>query len=181
MRRLAERCGVGAMTLYGYVSTKEELLGALADRFVEAVELPTGTGLTWEEQVKGVFRSVHRVFLEHPDLADVVARQHTNAIAAYRGAEVTLGALRRAGLSDEDAVSTFVVLTAFTAGYAQRQAHSDTRSAQQAERLMTIRDLPADEFGHVAEMASLLIARDSDRHFEVGLDLLVGGIASRAA
>ena len=31
MRKLADRCGVGAMTLYGYVRTKDELLGLIAD------------------------------------------------------------------------------------------------------------------------------------------------------
>ena len=40
MRKLAGHCGVGAMTLYGYVATKDDLLAALADRFLSDVKLP---------------------------------------------------------------------------------------------------------------------------------------------
>lgn len=180
MRKLAARCGVGAMTLYGYVRTKEELLGVIADRLFAAIDLPDGRqGEPWEEHVKGVFRSVRRVFLEHPELADVVAKQHTNTIGAYRGAESVLRAMRHAGVGDEDAVSAFIALTTFTTGFAQREAHADLRSAQAAQRLLAIRDLPEDGFANVVELASLLVAKESDNHFEDGLDFIVRGVAER--
>jgi AcrR family transcriptional regulator len=178
MRKLADRCGVAAMTLYGYVRTKDELLTTIADRLFGALDLPTGDA-PWDEQVKEIYRAVHRLFVEHPELAAIVARQHLNAMSAYRGAELVLGALSRAGLSAEDAVSAFVALTAYTAGFSQRQAHLSGAAGRPAERLATIDSLPADEFGHVPQMATLLVAGLTDRHFENGLDLLVRGIASR--
>lgn len=181
MRKLADRCGVGAMTLYGYVRTKDELLGLIADDLLAAVELPVSPDTPWEDVVRCVFRSVRRIFLEHPELADVVARQHLNSVAAYRGAEVVLGAVRRAGLSDEQAVSAFVALTAFTTGLAQRQAHADERSAQQAQRLMAIHSLPAGEFRNVVELGPLMVVGESERHFEDGLDLMIRGIAAKGA
>lgn len=181
MRKLADRCGVGAMTLYGYVRTKDELLGLIADDLLAAVELPVSPDTPWEDVVRCVFRSVRRIFLEHPELADVVARQHLNSVAAYRGAEVVLGAVRRAGLSDEQAVSAFVALTAFTTGLAQREAHADERSAQQAQRLMAIHSLPAGEFRNVVELGPLMVVGESERHFEDGLDLMIRGIAAQGA
>ena len=181
MRRLADRCGVGAMTLYGYVRTKDELLGLIADDLLAAVELPVSPDTPWEETVRCVFRSVRRIFLDHPELADVVARQHLNSVAAYRGAEVVLGAVRRAGLSDAQAVSAFVSLTAFTTGLAQREAHATERSAQQAQRLMAIHSLPADEFRNVVELGPLMVVGESERHFEDGLDLMIRGIAAQGA
>lgn len=39
LRTLAQRLGVAPMTLYRYVGTKEELLGALADRMLEDLEI----------------------------------------------------------------------------------------------------------------------------------------------
>jgi len=180
MRKLAARCGVGAMTLYGYVRTKEELLGVIADRLFATIDLPDGPqDEPWEDQVKAVFRSVRSVFIEHPELADVVARQHTNTIAAYRGAESVLGAMRRAGVGDEEAVSAFIALTTFTTGFAQREAHADVRSAQAAQRLLAIRELPADDFANVVELASLLVARESEQHFEDGLDFIIRGVRER--
>jgi len=180
MRKLAARCGVGAMTLYGYVRTKDELLGAIADRVFSALDLPDGDDdLAWEEQVKEVLRSVRRVFLEHPHLADVIAKQHTNAIAMYRGAESVLGPMRRAGVSDELAVSAFIALTTFTTGFAQREAHAERRSAQTAQRVLAIGSLPAAEFENVVAVAGLLVTNESEQQFEDGLDFIVRGVGER--
>jgi AcrR family transcriptional regulator len=181
MRKLANRCGVGAMTLYGYVRTKDELLAMIADKLLATVELPATRDMPWMDAVKMVFRSVRRIFLEHPELADVVAGQHLNSVAAYRGAEVVLDAVRRAGLNDEEAVSAFVALTAFAVGVAQREAHGKERSAQQAQRLMAIHRLPVDEFRNVVELGPLMVVGESERHFEDGLDLMIRGIAARGA
>lgn len=176
MRRLAERCGVGAMTLYGYVRTKEELLGALADRALAEVELPDDEGLTWQEQVAAVFRSVRRAFLKHPELAQIVVTQPIDGVAAYRGAEVIFTALERAGLSDEKAIVAFETLTSFTAGFTSREAARGPLSKKVGDRLRWIRALPADEFSHVVGRAGLLAARDSDSQFEEGLAMVIRGI-----
>jgi AcrR family transcriptional regulator len=177
MRRLARRCGVGAMTLYGYVRTKEELLGALANRLFGDLELPDRKGISWQQQIAGVFRSVRRVFLEHPELVPIVATQRIDGIAAWRGAELVLGALRRAGLSDQDAVSAFDALTSLTIGSVQRETGLNALSSK---ALPGIRELPRNQFGNVISLAGELVTRDAERNFETGLDLLIRGIASRA-
>jgi AcrR family transcriptional regulator len=173
MRRLAKECGVGAMTLYGYVRTKEELLAALADRFFGEVELPSGDDGPWQGQVAQVFRSVRRVFLDHPELLPIAATQRLEGIAAYRGAESIFAALRTAGLDDQQIVNAFDALTAFTIGSAQRETGIGTRGA-----LPGIGQLPAEQFAHVIRLAGPLVTRDPERDFEAGLDLLIRGIES---
>lgn len=177
MRRLAERLGVGAMTLYGYFNTKEELLAALADRALDEVELPD-RGLPWRERIAEVFRSVRRTFLEHPELAQIVATQPIDGVAAYRGAEVVFGALEEAGLDDRDAVATFDTLTAYATGFVLRETARGSSAAQVGERLEWMRSLPQDEFSHVTAFAGMLAARDPDDHFEWGLAITIGGIAT---
>jgi AcrR family transcriptional regulator len=172
MRVLAERLGVSAMTPYRFVGSKEQLLARLADRFMGEVELPAGG--SWEDRVRGVFRSVRRVLLRHPALATIVATQRVNGPASYQGAEVVLAALDQAGLPDEVAVSAFASLTAFTVGFAQREVAGARE--QLPERMATLGLLEAAEFPHVTRSAGRLLARDSEQHFETGLDLLIGGI-----
>jgi len=173
MRKLARRCGVGVMTLYGYVPTKDDLLGALADRLLADVELPGPDEGDWRERITAVFRSVRRVFLEHPELVRIVAAGRLGGTAAYRGAEIVFGALRSAGLSDAEAVSAFGALTSFTVGSTQREIglRAPARAA-----LPGIEALPAEEFGHVIGVAGLLATRHPDDDFETGLDLLITGI-----
>jgi AcrR family transcriptional regulator len=178
MRAVAERCGVGVMTLYGYVRTRDELLGALAERLFRALELPDADDLSWEEQITSVFRSVRRMFLEHPELVAIVAGQRMDGIAAYRGAELVLGALRRAGMADREAVAAFNALSSFTVGSVQREVGLRQRGA---EALVAISELSADEFGNVVDLAGFLVTRDPEHDFEVGLDLLLRGVANRAS
>lgn len=182
MRELAARCEVGVMTLYGYVRTKEELLAAIADRLFTDLDLQPATGeVAWQEHVKTVFRAVRATFVAHPELAEVVAKLHTNAQGSYRGAEVVLGAMRQAGIGARDAVSGFVALTTFTTGFAVRQANAEERAGQSAQRMAAIGHLSAAEFPTVLELAGLMLVRESDEQFEDGLDFIVRGISARAA
>jgi AcrR family transcriptional regulator len=177
MRAIAERCGVGVMTLYGYVRTREELLRALADRIYDAVELPDSPELAWQERIALVLRSVRRRFLEQPELVPIVASQRMDGIAAYRGAELVLGALREAGLPDRDAVSAFNALSSYTFGSVLREIGLTTH---QAGAPAVTGALPMDAFPHVIDLAGLLMARDPDYDFEVGLDLLISGVTNRS-
>ena len=121
MRALARRCGVPTMTLYRHVRDKEDLLGALADRVLGELALPEPGTLSWQQELAAVFGSVHDVLLKHPDIAEIAARQPVAGEAAYRGAEIVLGALARAGVEGEAAASAFATLFAFTLGFVQQQ------------------------------------------------------------
>jgi AcrR family transcriptional regulator len=179
MRSLAERCGVATMTLYRHVRTKEDLLGALADRALGEIELPAPGASTWQEEVAAVFRSMHDVLLAHPDLVEIAAKQHVAGQAAYRGAEVVLDALRRAGIEGEAAASAFGMLVAFTLGFVQQQLHM-SKDGTLADRLAVFERLPADDFENLSRLGAVFLLRYSDRHFEDGLDVIIRGLAGEA-
>ena len=178
MRRLAESCGVGVMTLYGYVRTKEEILAAVANRFLSEVELPSGSGGSWQDEVAAVFRSVHEMWLEHPELAQIAVTQPIDGMAAYRGAEVVLAALRRGGFGPEETVDAFELLICFTAGFTLRQL-AFTSSAIAPARLRSVSGLPAAEFPHLVDLAPVFAARNVQRRFDDALEIVLRGIAQR--
>jgi AcrR family transcriptional regulator len=180
MRALAQRCGVATMTLYRHVRTKEDLLGALTDRVLAELELPVPGTLTWQEQLAAVFRSVHDLLLEHPDVVEIAVKQHVAGEAAYRGAEVVLEALRRAGIEGEAAASAFAALFAFTLGFTQQQLQASGPDAGLAHRQAVLERLPVDDFENLSRLGAVFLLRHSDRHFEDGLDLIIRGLASRA-
>jgi AcrR family transcriptional regulator len=180
MRALAERCGVATMTLYRHVRTKEDLLGALADRVLAELALPAPDTLTWQEQLATVFRSLHDLLLGHPDLAEIAARQYVAGEAAYRGAEVVLDALRRAGIEGESAAGAFATLFAFTLGFVQQQLLSSGGGARLAHRHAVLERLPVDDFENLSRLGGVFLLRHSDRHFEDGLDVIIRGLAAKA-
>jgi AcrR family transcriptional regulator len=174
MRRLAEHCGVGAMTIYGYVRTKEDLLGALADRFLSEIEMPAAD-VSPRDQVADVFGSVRQVMLAHPALTPILAGQRVDGTSAYRGAEVVFGALRDIGLADDDVITAFRALTAFTVGSVQREIGILSGESS----LPRLAALPADDFPNVTSLAGPLAARDPADDFARGLRMLIDGIAPR--
>jgi AcrR family transcriptional regulator len=180
MRTLAQRCGVATMTLYRHVRTKEDLLGALADRMLAELELPGPGTLPWQEQLAAVFRSVHDLLLEHPDVVEIAVRQHVAGEAAYRGAEVVLDALRRAGIEGEAAASAFAALFAFTLGFTQQQLQASEAGEGLAHRQAVLQRLPVDDFENLSRLGGVFLLRHSDRHFDDGLDLIIRGLASKA-
>jgi AcrR family transcriptional regulator len=180
LRAVAKRCGVGTMTLYTYVATKEDLLAAISDRLIGEIELPEPGTMSWQEEVAAVFRSAHNVFMAHPNLARVALSQPIDGPNSYRGAEYALSALRRGGLPDEAAVAAFDALSSYTAGFTGRYAGRMAVYVPPAERLQRVRRLPAAEFPTVLELAEPLVERDSKRDFEYGLMALISGIEASA-
>jgi AcrR family transcriptional regulator len=166
MRALAQRCGVPTMTLYRHVRDKEELLGALADRVLGQLELAA------------VFRSVHDLLLAHPDIALVAGRQPVAGQAAYRGAEIVLNALRRAGIEGEDTASAFATLFAFTLGFVQQQLMSSAPGSL-ARRQAVLERLPLDDYDNLSRLGAVFLLRSTDRHFEDGLNLIIRGLESK--
>jgi hypothetical protein len=153
-------------------------MGALADRVLRELPLPAPGTLTWQEEVATVFRSVHDLLLAHPDLVETAAKQHVAGEAAYRGAEVVLDALRRAGIEGEAAASAFATLFAYTLGFVQQQLHTSA-GASLAHRHAVLERLPVDDFENLRRLGGVFLLRHSDRHFEDGLDVIVRGLASR--
>ena len=176
MRRLAQECGVGVMTLYGYVRTKDDVLEALANRLLSTVELPVDDTLSWQEHVALVFCSVRSVLLTHPELLPIVATQRLDGLAAYRSAESLFRRLEGAGLVGAQVVHAFDALVSFTIGSVQREVALEPANRG---RYPTLGALPHNEFPHVIKLAGHLVAADLETSFRVGLDLLIDGITSR--
>src|SRR5215469_6392403 len=72
MRRLAERLGVTAASLYWYVRDKDELLALLADAISGEIPLPD-PDLPWREALEVGARNLRRIAVSHRDGARVLA------------------------------------------------------------------------------------------------------------
>lgn len=178
MRRLAARCGVTAMSLYRHVQTKEELLVILANQLLDHLNVPDGDGQDWRSDVAGVFSALHRMWLGHPEFAQIIAAQPADGKVALRWMERVFAALERAGLSDRQVVGAYDTLASYTAGF--NQQHTGRRSpAAASARLVALRDIEGSEFPHVAAFAELLTSRDAVDGFDEGLNLILDGITKQ--
>jgi TetR/AcrR family transcriptional regulator, tetracycline repressor protein len=178
MRLLAVALGVGTTSLYRHVRNKEDVLGGLANRKFGRLELPDEGHLTWDDELRAIFGALRVSARAHPELVEITARQHVNGPVGYDVAERALRALTVAGLDIENAVNAFATLSAFTFGFVQQELHSEVRRSQLAERVAAASSLPAAEYPLLRGSLTTFLTRDSERHFEMGLDLLIRGIGA---
>jgi AcrR family transcriptional regulator len=174
MRALADRLGVTTPTVYRLIATKEQLLGALADRLLtEVISPPREPADDWEQEVLDVFTTAHHVLLEHPALAEMVAKPHAPALISFASAERTLRAFARGNVEGERAAVAFIALVSYTVGFTQRVL--SMTSAGIGERLAAAHELDPDAFAHVLAVSGTLISRPSEMQFVEGLRVIVRG------
>jgi AcrR family transcriptional regulator len=111
MRRVAERLGVGTMSLYTHVPGKAELVDVMVDAVQAETARPVDVPGGWRGRLTQVARENWALHLRHPWLLDVIAHRAVlgpNVAAKY---DYELGAVDGIGLTDleMDSVLTLVL------------------------------------------------------------------------
>jgi AcrR family transcriptional regulator len=179
IRRLAEELGVGAMTLYGYVRTKEEIAEQLTELALRELEIPNEG--PWEQRIATLFTNLRELLWRHPAIAYLDAVQPLSGPAAFRAADAALGMLREGGLDRAACVAGMSNLVSYTFGHAlfrlaQASQEDARKDYERRVRLATMSDLP-----NIADMAAQMLHRGGDREFEIGLHSLITGLRARAS
>src|SRR5262245_39370933 len=153
MRRLAERLGVKAASLYRHVRDKNELLVLLGDEISGEIPLVRPTG-TWREQLVKMARNVRRGLLAHRDAARLLAITAPLGPRRLGHIESVLRVLKAAGLKNRDAaraayhLNNFV--TEFVADEARFAAFASSPYASRrkvfSEARQHFKSLPRDEY-----------------------------------
>ena len=170
MRLLADEIGVAPMTIYGYVSGKEEILEGATLIALREVGREKPPGGSWEEVVGAGARDLHEVCRRHPKLAALVVGLGSPAPGLFRVREQMLGSLLDAGFTREPAMKALGALTNYALGFAGAQA-----AMLGTDLLDRIRELRADEFPNLTDAAEDYGLSLSDEAFEHGLELLIAG------
>lgn len=180
MRRLAGGLGVGTMTLYGYFRDKDELLDAVIE--AAAAEWPRRRRREdWRDELRDVGRAMRAALARHPALVQLRLRRPIMTPGAFRGTEVGLQALRRAGFGVEDAAHAFRLLFIYVFGYAAFSA-PEVSDKLRAEVRAAVALLPPDEYPVMTEVgATLAETMGGDAAFEAGLDLVIAGMEASLA
>jgi AcrR family transcriptional regulator len=116
MRRLADRLGVTAASLYWYVRNKDELLALLADAISGEMPFPD-PALPWREALEAGARNLRRVARCHRDAARVLAATIPTGRHRLRVIDTLLGVLRHAGFPPADVVDLSYLFNAYVVGF----------------------------------------------------------------
>lgn len=175
MRRVADRLGVAPNSIYAHVADKAALVDELIDAILAGVPTPTDDG--WRARIERVMRDSRRELLRHPDLVPFALVRQSVGPNALRLGEVTLGALREAGLDGPAAVTGLQVLLVHTIGSAAFET-GRALDPEPAARSRRGRERATDFGGVTAELSDPISRWSGDEVFERGLGWLLDGLVS---
>ena len=176
MRRLGRELGVEAMSLYGYVENKRDLIeGVVEQVFRQMPLIAPGPGL-WQDRIRRHAGTYRAVLLAHPNVVRLVGGRPLVTEGTARFVESALAELCGMGLDLATADRVLGVIAAFTLGQVAEQVGDEARAAAGGPH-PGIRDAAIDpaRFPRLAAIGDMKPA-DYDRQFDLGMDFIVGGI-----
>ncbi len=194
MRKLADKLGVGAMSLYYYVPNKDELVTGMVDIVFAEIELPPRDA-DWKIAMRRRATSTREALNRHRWAVGLMESQEMPGRASIRLHDAVLGCLREAGFSIEMTIQAYSVLDAYIYGFALQEKTVPFESAEDAAALAQeqVRQLDAqakeqqlavlaDEYPYIAEVVAGHVAKvgyDFGHAFEYGLDLILDALDAR--
>ncbi len=178
MRKLAQKLGFEAMSLYNHVANKDDVLDGILDLVLEESELPSPTG-DWDTAIRRSAVSVHEALRRHPWACALLMSARVRP-ARLRYMDSLLGRLREAGFSAETTYTAYHVLDAHILGFSLWQAGHSFDAAQVADIEATFeRMIPPAEYPYLHEHGRQHFTEGPHREvsaFQFGLDLILEGL-----
>ena len=180
MRRLASALGAGAMSIYHYVASKDELLDAMIDVVFAEIELPPAEA-DWQSAMRQEAASTRQILARHPWATSLMESRTSPGPANLRHREAVTACLRRAGFSVVMATHANWLLNSYVYGYALQAASLPFDTADELAGMVDdvyLPQLPPDEFPYLNESAAALLAAgyDPTEEFSFGLDLVLAAL-----
>ena len=183
MRSVGKRLGVEAMSLYHHVANKEDLLDGMVDAVFAEFHAPE-VGGAWREEMRARHHSARAVLKKHPWAVGLMDSRRNAGFETLRHHDAVLGCLREAGFSLALTGHAFAVLDAHLYGFLVQELSlafdGEQDLAELGEQILTA--LPEGQLPYFREFTlehALQPGYAFGDEFEVGLELLLDGLAAR--
>ncbi|MBB4910474.1 TetR/AcrR family transcriptional regulator [Actinophytocola algeriensis] len=170
MRAVAKELGMATMSLYRYVTDKDELEMLVVDHVLSGVNLAVPPG-DWRERITELLSRVRKQVLAHSAVVPLLLRHRHSVPSSMVLIEATLAILTDAGFAGERRVIAQRTIVAFLFGMLQNEHYGPLSGPGTA--VMAAQE----RFPLLAETAAL--ARDvaGDAEFHKGLAVVLRGLA----
>jgi AcrR family transcriptional regulator len=183
MRKLGQKLGVEAMSLYNHVRNKVDLLDGMVDVVFGEIELPAN-GADWRSAMRLRAISARQALLRHPWAIGLMESRAAPGPATLRHHDAVLGSLRTAGFAIDMAAHAYSIVDGYIYGFTLTES---TLPFGNSEGMTGVAELAGNimegfrngEYPHLAEMAVDRAAKPGYQYgdeFEYGLDLILDGI-----
>lgn len=178
IRKLAQRLEARPMSLYHYVTNKDEILTGILDIVVNEMKPASAEG-DWKRAIRSSAISAHQVLLRHPWACTLMMSPARVRPARLAYMEALLGRLRQAGLSAETTDHAYHALDSHIIGFTLwHTGYSTAIRASAADLEPILRGFLVD-YPYLAEHAAQHDRErrpDEEGDFEFGLDLILNSL-----
>ncbi len=155
MRRLGQKLGVEAMSLYNHVANKDDLLDGMVDMAFSEIDL-SSNGADWKAIMRRRAMSAREMLARHPWAVGLMESRTTAGSANLRHHDSVIGSLRKGGFSIEMAAHAYSLMDSYIYGFALQQMNLPVGARRQApEAAQTfLSRFRAEEYPYLAEMVT---------------------------
>lgn len=178
MRRLADRLGVKAMSLYNHVANKEAVIDGLVELVVAEMGSPDQT-LPWRQAMELRADNARKVLLAHPwATLPLVSRVNAGAVMLHY-VDDTLGCLLKAGFSLSEADYAWNAMDSYIYGFTLQELNFPFEAEEYAEVAKSyVAMIPPEEYPNLNALTHEVIAK---RHlgiqdFSFGFKMVLDGL-----
>jgi AcrR family transcriptional regulator len=179
MRSVADELGMGTMSLYRYVQSREQLEALVVDLVLDPAQggpdLDVRRRKSWVDKATELAVRAHAVATTHPAVTPLLLARRHASVHSLRWGEALLGVLAEAGFAGERRAIAFRTIVAYVFGAVQLQQLGPLGGKGTA----VIAALPPDDFPFLAETARGARKISPDAEFLSGLRLVLRGIAAK--
>jgi AcrR family transcriptional regulator len=184
MQAIGRRLGVEAMSLYRHVRNKDDILDGLVDLAFEEIELPADRS-DWRLALRARSVSERAMLRRHPWVITLLESRMTPGPANLRSHDETLAVLVGSGFTAATATHAYNLLDSYVLGFALQEVNLPFEDAAGLAEIgpELLARVPADRYPTLARVGEELLASGFDyaAEFEIGLDLILEGIARMRA
>jgi TetR/AcrR family transcriptional regulator, tetracycline repressor protein len=182
LRRLASKLNVQAPAIYWHFKNKQELLDEMASAVLRAgvKHLPISAGVKWDKWVMAYGKGLRRMLLLHRDGAKMVSGTRLTDNSLYAPMESSLRTLADAGFSPKLSMAALSTIYSYVVGFVIEEQAVCPRPGERDEFYgpqQRSQRVDGEKFPLALQAGDLF--SNFDQHFEVGLKLIISGIAAQ--
>ncbi|WP_208759270.1 TetR/AcrR family transcriptional regulator [Microbispora triticiradicis] len=187
MRQVAAELHVAVSALYVHVRDKDELLQLMYNRLFDGYELPEPDPEQWREQLRNFARQGRQRLLSHRDMAKISMAHVPFTPELLPHVERMLAMFTAAGLPRKVVAIAGDLLSTYMDGFVLEESlwrdrypeNGGAAPEKMREEIQSyFSSLPPDRFPNLVELADVMVDESNDYRFELGVEIILRGIAS---
>jgi len=180
MRNLGQELGVGPMSLYRHVATKDDMVDGIVDLVFGEIDLPSSKS-DWKTAMRERAISVRNALTRHRWAVGLLESRSNPGPANLRHHDAVIGNLRVAGFDMSMAAHAYSLLDSYIYGFALTKLNlpfENTADISDMAQSM-LQPSPLNAYPNLADFITKHATKPDDDYgdeFEYGLDLILDGL-----